>query len=122
MRVDLKRDAGVRVAELARDQTTLTMMRAASVTTVNPRTPAAGNGNTPKTATADCPGTKKALGGGSRVVASGEVAEMTTYESFPSDDNTWTVSAAEDHPAGSVTWSAGVCPLCRSALAVSHVR
>ena len=65
------------------------------------------DGTSPKTATATCPGGKKAIGGGGITVnnGSGTVSLTSTY---PSSDTVWTVSAARQSGSGNFTVQAYV--------------
>ena len=68
--------------------------------------------NGPKTATVDCTGTKKVLGGGYEL--SGGTAngmDLTFYDNRPLDDNTWTVTANETNNTNS-TWSIRAWAIC----------
>ena len=58
-------------------------------------TVSASNAAVLKTAVANCTLGKKAVGGGYRIF--GSVADITDYESYPSDNDTWTVKAAENN-------------------------
>jgi hypothetical protein len=61
----------------------------------------------------NCDGTRKLLGGGARIVglAAGTAADITIWENYAFDDDTWRASAAEDaNVAGN--WSLEVTIIC----------
>jgi hypothetical protein len=75
------------------------------------------NETSPKTVTADCPSSKSVVGGGMLVtVASGNVAEITTVESRATDDDTWTITAAEDQDSQVDDWSLRAFAVCVTAV------
>jgi hypothetical protein len=64
------------------------------------------------TASVDCTGTKKVVGGGFLTTGSGEIALV---QSYPSDDNTWTVTAFVDNNGDLGAWSITAYALCTTA-------
>jgi hypothetical protein len=56
-----------------------------------------------KTATADCTGTKVAVGGGFLTTNVSVPAEITITASYPSDSNTWTATSVVDNPGNAGT-------------------
>jgi hypothetical protein len=66
-------------------------------------------------ATASCTPGKKALGGGYNIdVVSGNQGDISAIESYPFDDDTWTVTGAEDDPGDVGSWSIQAYVICAS--------
>ena len=83
-----------------------------------PGTASASNETSPKTVTADCPAGTSVVGGGFVVLAAPglgvNVAEITVSASYPSDGDTWSVTAAEDNDGDVGNWSAQAYAICAS--------
>jgi hypothetical protein len=78
-------------------------------------TATSSNESSPRTVTADCTAGKVVVGGGYVITAaSGNVAEITVSASWPSDSDTWTVTAAEDNDTNVGLWSLQAYAICAS--------
>jgi hypothetical protein len=78
-------------------------------------TATSSNESSPKTVTADCPTGKVVVGGGYVTTAvSGNLAEIAVVANWPSDSDTWTVTAAEDNDTNVGLWSVQAYAVCAS--------
>jgi hypothetical protein len=70
------------------------------------------NGTADKSLTVDCDGSRKLLGGGARIVglAASEAEDITIWENYALDDNSWKVSASEVQNVGD--WALEVTVIC----------
>jgi hypothetical protein len=66
-----------------------------------------------KTTSVSCSGSKKVLGGGYTITASGNETQVTVTASYPSANNTWTVITVKNQ--ANPTWSVSVYAICATA-------
>jgi hypothetical protein len=79
-------------------------------------TATATNSTDTKTATADCTGGRKVIGGG--YLTAGTVSndgELAPVSDRASDDDTWSVTVTGDNPGNGDTWSLQAFAICLTA-------
>ncbi len=64
---------------------------------------------------ADCTAGKKVVGGGYEVSSVSNAAEIAIENNFPSDNDTWSVTATNDSTAGDASFAIRAYALCVTA-------